>query len=293
MVIDGEASTTMTRWDGTQRSLDWTRRDVTSLPYHLRRGGDAAIIGVGGGRDILTALWGEHTSVTGIEINRAFVDLLRGPLREFAGLAPHPAVHLVYDEARSYLTRTPDRYDVLQMALIDTWASTGAGAFTLSENGLYTLEAWDIFLGCLKPGGILSVSRWYSPANVSETTRLVALASASLLRRGLSNPSTSLILVSRANVATLLVSPDPFSQSDTQLVNQVSEELGFRVLLGPDTDPADLLLGQIASARSISQIIHQVEKQPYDFTPPTDERPYFFNIIKPSQLVSLDTGPAP
>ena len=49
------------------------------------------------------------------------------------------------------MTRTSDRFDVIQMSLVDTWAATGAGAFTLSENGLYTREAWRIFLDRLTP----------------------------------------------------------------------------------------------------------------------------------------------
>ena len=82
----------------------------------------------------------------------------------------HPGVTIVHDEARSYLTRTPERFDVLQMSLIDTWAATGAGAFTLTENGLYTRDGWRVFLRTLTPTGVFSVSRWFNPANVSETT---------------------------------------------------------------------------------------------------------------------------
>ena len=72
---------------------------------------------------------------------QALLDVLHDRYRDFAGIADHPGVTLVHDEARSYLTRTTERFDVLQMSLIDTWAATGAGAFTLTENGLYTREA--------------------------------------------------------------------------------------------------------------------------------------------------------
>jgi hypothetical protein len=131
MRIDGAAGTNMTRWDGDDASLAWVQHDVTALPYHLRREGDCAVIGVGGGRDLLTALWARSRSVVGIEINAGFLDLLREPLRAYAGLADDPRVTLIHDEARSWLTRSDARFDVLQMSLIDTWAATGAGAFTL------------------------------------------------------------------------------------------------------------------------------------------------------------------
>ena len=56
------------------------------------------------------------------------------------------ASRFVHDEARSYLARSGERFDFIQISLIDTWAATAAGAFVLSENTLYTREAWRTFL---------------------------------------------------------------------------------------------------------------------------------------------------
>ena len=291
--LDGDAGTLMTRWDGSPEGLEWVQYDVTAVPYFLRRGGDAAVIGVGGGRDVLTALWGEHEHVTGIEINQAFLDLLEGEflldperpelglVRDFAGLADRPDVKLVHDEARSYLTRTTDKYDVLQMSLIDTWAATGAGAFTLSENGLYTVEAWRVFLDVLKPDGLLSVSRWYDKTNASETSRLLALGVASLLETGVADPSQHIALVAQDRVATLLASRQPLSAADVTLLQQVSERFGHTVLVAPGMPPAEPFLGQIVASPSYEALLATVEHPVYDYSPPTDERPYFFNILKP------------
>ena len=79
------------------------------------------------------------------------LQLLSDKFADVARVAQQPRVTLVHDEARSYLTRTAERFDVVQMSLIDTWAATTAGSMTLSENGLYTLEAWDAILNVLKP----------------------------------------------------------------------------------------------------------------------------------------------
>ncbi|HEX7671457.1 MAG TPA: hypothetical protein VF395_17815, partial [Polyangiaceae bacterium] len=125
MFIDGSAGTSMTHWDGRPESVAWTQYDLTALVYHLRRNSRVGIIGVGGGRDVLTAIWSGAKSVTGVEINRAFVDLLTTDARDFSRIAEDPRVHIVHDEARSYLTRTSEKFDVLQMSLIDTWAATG------------------------------------------------------------------------------------------------------------------------------------------------------------------------
>ena len=288
MRIDGAAGTDITRWDGRPESLQWVGHDVTALPYHLRKGGDNAVIGVGGGRDVLTALWAESRSLKGIEINEVFLDLLEGPLREYAGLADDPRVTLVHDEARSYLTRTDERFDILQMSLIDTWAATGAGAFTLSENGLYTLEAWETFLRTLKPGGLFSVSRWYSPGRVSETSRLVALATAALLADGAVNPREHMILASRLAVATLVISNQPFTATDLAALDRTAATFGFQVLLAPRRPAPEPALTRIANSRSAADVEAAVAHRQYDYTPPTDERPYFFNTLKLNAFVFRD-----
>jgi hypothetical protein len=282
MVIDGEAATAMTEWKGDPAALGWVRHDITSLPHHLRRG-TAAVIGVGGGRDVLSAIWAGNDRVVGIEINGVLLDMLTHTHRTFAGIADTPAVELVHDEARSYLSRTSERFDVLQMSLIDTWAATGAGAFTLTENGLYTREAWHIFLNALKPGGIFSVSRWFSPTDVSETNRLMALGVAALIESGAEDPRSQLLLVSRGPVATLMLSTRPFSSDDREVVSRVAEQEEFELLATPWTPAAIDRLERLSNARSLPELDAAAADPFFDFSPPTDQRPYFFNILKPSR----------
>lgn len=302
LIIDGHALTVMTEWDGRADSLAWVAHDVTSLPYHLRRGGSAAVIGVGGGRDLLTALWAGCERVVGVEINEVFLDLLTGrrlndlppeyaggSLRAFARLADDPRVTLVHDEARSYLTRTDERFDVLQMSLIDTFAASSAGAFTLTENGLYTAQAWDVFLDVLAPGGLFSVSRWHGREDALETGRMLALAVSTLLEReqlgaaGLSaEPRDYLALVSCRNVATLLLSNEPLTEADLATLASAEDEFGYRVLVAPDVEPENELLLGIASARTPAELARAIEHPIFDFSPPTDDQPFFFNMLKPS-----------
>ncbi len=282
IVVDGEAGTPMTEWDGNPASLEWVAYDVTALPYYLRRGGDVAVVGVGGGRDVLAAIWGGSRTVTGVEINGNVVALLTRYHRRFTRLADHPGVTLVHDEGRAFLTRTPGRFDVLQMSLVDTWAATGAGAFTLSENGLYTREAWRIFLDRLTPTGVLSVSRWFSPVRTSETSRLLALAVQALLDRGAREPLQHLALVSRHNVATLLVSAAPLSAADVQTLTAVSQTRGFTILASPVVPPADGRLAAIVGSRSAPELALATADAVFDYAPPTDARPFFFNMVRPS-----------
>ncbi len=97
-------------------------------------------------------------------------------ISEFSGLRKVPGLTLTVDDARSWFAATDQTFDLIQMSMIDTWAATGAGAFTLSENGLYTLEGWRAFTGRLSDHGVFTVSRWYNPYDVSESGRMIALA---------------------------------------------------------------------------------------------------------------------
>jgi hypothetical protein len=281
--IDGMAGTPITEWNGDPASLDWVQYDVTSLAYRLRNG-HAGVIGVGGGRDILTALAYRNRAVTGIEINRVLIDAITNRYRTFARIADAPGVRIVHDEARSYLTRASERFDVLQMSLIDTWAATGAGAFTLSENGLYTREGWRVFLHALTPTGIFSVSRWYEPQAVSETTRLLSLGVAALTDAGVAAPRDHVMLITQGRVATLLVSRSPFTTADAEAIHKAAADLGFTLQVTPWDQSSDPRLGRIATARTLDELSAATADRDFDFSPPSDARPYFFNMLKPGAV---------
>ena len=291
MVIDGEAGTPITEWNGDPLTLDWVRHDVTTLPYYLRRG-SVAVIGFGGGRDLLAAIWGRNAAITGIDVNQTMLRLLTGSHRQFARIADRPEVRFVHDDGRSFLTRSAERFDVIQMSLIDTWAATGAGAFSLSENGLYTTEAWSVVLSRLAPTGVFSVSRWFAPGYLSETNRLLALGTAALIERGVAEPRQHLLLVSRGAVATLMISPAPFTDADRTVVERVAGDEGFIVQVSPWTDAATGQLGRIAGSRTSAALASATADPQLDFSPPTDDRPFFFNMLKPASFARADSLPS-
>jgi hypothetical protein len=177
------------------------------------------------------------------------------------------------------------------MSLVDTWASTGAGAFTLSENGLYTLEAWRVFLDRLRPGGVLSVSRWFNPEDVSETSRLLALGIAALIDRGIANPIDHVLLVVRENVATLMVSTAPFTEEDQDVTGAVATDREFRIVVAPWATAGDGHLARIARSRSVADLTMAAADPLFDFSPPTDSRPYYFNMLKPQALFTATAWP--
>ena len=288
MSIDTWAGTVITAYDGNPATVSYLKDDVTNIAHYLRHDGDVFVVGVGGGRDILAALvFGQH-SVTGVEVNR---DVLRATTDVFGDFAGHiekdPRVTLAVDEARSYLTRLDRRFDLIQLSLIDTWAATAAGAFVLTENSLYTVEGWTTFLRHLKPHGILTVSRWYYPTRPSEAIRITALARGALEAIGVTNPAEHVVMVKAPKasgmpgqfgngIATILVSPDPFTPEDFATLNRETERMGFEYVATPT----------FFEAPAYRTILTAPDAQPFydsfslDVSPPTDDRPFFFQMLR-------------
>ena len=287
MNIDGAAGTAMYSFDGDLKKADFLRYDITNLAYSIRNSGRAAVIGVGGGRDLLSAYLFGFRNITGVELNPIFVEFLQSRFRDYNHVADLPGVTLHVDEARSWFARTRQNFDLIQMSLVDTWAATGAGAFSLSENGLYTVQGWQHFLDALTPQGVFTVSRWYSPTDVRETARLLSLAAASLRSSGVADPEKHIFLAGMSRLSTIIVSKAPFSVDDLRKLREVTSVLGFTILIGPGQPAADPLLTEVLKADTPTAIERIVESSHLDLRPPTDNRPFFFNQVVFTDLVSL------
>jgi predicted membrane-bound spermidine synthase len=287
LVIDGSAATTMYQFDGDISKLNFLRYDITNLVYTIRNQGRSAVIGVGGGRDLLSAYAFGFRDVIGIELNPIFVDLLTREFRDFNRLADLPGVRLIVDEARSWFARTDERFDVIQMSLIDTWAATGAGAYSLSENGLYTMQGWRNFLSALTPTGLFTVSRWFDPMDITETGRLISLAAAALRDQGITRPQAHLFVATTDRLATLIVSKSPFSIEEIAKLRWQTEQLKFDVQLSPDQADRLNVLAEVADAESADELAALSAREHLDLSITTDDRPFFFNQLNALDPVSV------
>jgi hypothetical protein len=284
--IDASAGTVMTRFDGDLARLDFLGYDVTNLVHYIRPDARVLVIGSGGGRDVLSALYFRQREVVGVEINEAILEAVNGRFGEFTGhLDRRRDVRFVNADARSYLARTDAKFDVIQASLIDTWAATAAGAYVLTENGLYTVEAWQRMLERLSDRGVITFSRWYSADGPGELYRLTALAVAALRRSGVAAPSEHLMIVHRPHdpederptgIATLLAARRPFSAEDIETVERVAQQMAFGVLLSPRT-AADDTLRRLAFGDDFEAFVRDY---PINIAPPTDDRPFFFHMVR-------------
>jgi len=285
--IDNDAATSMTRFTGDLKTLDFLRYDVTSLGAQLRSGGTAAVIGVGGGRDALNCAAQGFTRIVGIEVNSAMADMAGRRFGRFSGFDKIPGFELHNDEGRSYLTRSGERFDLIQASLVDTFAATTAGAMTLSENALYTVDGWKIFYEHLKPGGVITFSRWFADAERMQTFRLYSVARATLMAEGVKNPEAQLALVKSDGVATLLATNRPFSQRDIQKLKSIIGDMAFTPVVMPGEPILVPELKRIVATRSLEEMAALREGTYFDYSPTFDSSPYFFNAVHAKGVVEL------
>jgi spermidine synthase len=293
VVIDADASTyimnaDLAHWQGTE----WEHNLMAAPPALanvLRPHGEFAIIGPGGGVDVLRAVANGSPSVTGIEINPIIADtIMRGRYADYSQhLYERPDVHIHVTDGRSYLRSTPQRFDVVQMTLVDTWASTAAGAFALSENNLYTVEAFREYFEHLKPDGMIAITRWEF-RHPREALRVVAVAMEALHRLGVADPARNFIVASQGALdedgipVVVLAKKTPFSAAEeaavTAHLTHYSELDPLYLPSQPGKNPfSDLIASNdpFAFARGYA----------YNVAPVNDNTPFFFFTLKAGQIL--------
>jgi spermidine synthase len=297
IVIDADASTYIMNCDLAHWHDSGWERDLMSAPPALanvlRPRGEFAIIGPGGGVDVLRAVANGSPSVTGIEINPIIANtIMRGRYADYAQhLYELPEVHMHVTDGRSYLRSTPQRFDVVQMTLVDTWASTAAGAFALSENNLYTVEAFREYFEHLKPDGMIAITRWEF-REPREALRVVAVAMEALHRQGVVNPAGNFIVVSQGPLnedgmpVVVLAKKTAFR---TEEVSAVKAFLQKYDVLTPIYLPSDFgreqAMNPFAGLIASNDPYRFAQGYGYNVAPVNDNAPFFFFTLKPGQIL--------
>ena len=292
--IDSAAATIITKNTMQISKLIHLRYDITNFAHYLFPNSKVGVIGVGGGRDILSALHFGQKEVWGIEINGKILEALTKVYSNYTyNISALPNVHLIEDEARNFFEKNDMQFDIIQASLIDSWAATASGAFVLTENTLYTLEAWKTFFSRLSDHGAITMSRWYYPKRPGELLRLVNLAYQTLLESGIKEPAKHIILVgldfSPADLpieyhfgsGTIVVSKKPFDKAQIDKAKELADEYGFETLIAAGEEKDSVFKNIITPGKRETFMANYS----LDLTPPTDDNPFFFNMLKPSAVI--------
>ncbi len=292
---DGDAMTVMTAFDGEPATLSHLAEMTSALPYHLLKRPDVLVLGAGGGTEVLQALHHGARRIDAVELNPQMVRLVRERYADFNGhLFRHPAVRVHTADARGHARTDPRRYDLIQLAPLDSYGGSGAGVQAVAEDYLYTVEALRDYYALLRPGGFLVLTRWEQQPP-REGLKLFATAVAALRAAG-ADPAARLAFIRSWQTDTLLVRNGPLSAADIARIRAVCEQLGFDPVWFPGIEPHEInrhhrvarpwlyegaiaLLGPDAG-RFLAD---------YDFhvAPASDDRPFFFHFFRWGLLPEL------
>jgi len=301
IVIDADANTFIMNSDPKNwQNTSWQKNLMSAPPALvnvLRPHGEYAIIGPGGGVDVLRAVANGSPDVTGIEINPIIANtIMRDRYADYSyHLYQRPEVHIHVTDGRSFVRNAKQSFDVVQMTLVDTWASTAAGAFALSENSLYTVEAFQEYFAHLKPDGMIAITRWEFQ-QPREALRVVSVAMEALHRLGVENPAKNFIVVSEGDLdedglpVVVLAKKSAFSQQEENAIEQHLNRYPNLVALYRPSDAGDNPFSSLIASNNPSAFARQYA---YNVAPVNDNAPFFFFTLKLGQILrpqSLQLG---
>ena len=276
------AFTYAVEYDGRRESLRGIERTIYAAAYETTSVSRprVLVIGVGGGFDVLTALYFDARQVTGVEVNAATVRLLTSTYRDyFRHWVEDPRVRLVHDEGRHHLSADPALYDVIQLSGVDSASGTPAAAHVFSESYIYTVQAFELYLSRLTPDGIINMMRqeWIPPR---EMLRALTTATAALRAQGVARPAEHVLMLTATNqlFSALLVKKTPFTPEERRrLADWAAQSPYFRASAASDLNAqhanayqAFLSLSESGAERYFTRLY------PFDVRPVDDDRPFFF-----------------
>jgi hypothetical protein len=276
----------------TPGNADYVPYLLNSIAFSLRPGGDALVLEPRGGLDVLVALASGAGTVMAVEPN----DLAVAAARDVPGsVYDDTRVRVVDADPRSFVERSGERFDVVDLALTAPYRPVTSGAYSLAEEYGLTAEAFDAYLDRLAPEGILTVLRW-AQVPPSEETRLIALAAGAAARAG-ADPVHAVVALRGYSTALVLVQPDGFDAEEIDAITAFAEERRFDLIAAPGLTaaaanrfnvlPSD---GYFPLAAAMLSGAEPPEGYPFDLTPPTDDTPFFGHYFTWSQASDvLDT----
>ncbi len=293
---DADDMSVLTRFDGELEKLTYLDYLSSALPYHLLEKPRVLVLGAGGGSDVLQALYHRASHIDAVELNPQVVDLVNKEFADFTGaLYELPGVTVYNSEARGFVAASRTRYDLIQVALIDSFSASSAGLYALSENYLYTVEAFAQYLQHLEPGGILSITRWIKMPP-RDGLKIFATVIEALEQAGITDPGQHLAMIRSWNTSTLLVKNEPFTGSAIDSLKAFSRERWFDLIYYPGITREEVnRYNQMQEPwffEGASRLLGPARAEfldgyKFNIHPATDDRPYFSHFLKWQTLPEL------
>ena len=293
---DGDNLSVMTEYPADLNQLGYLDRITSALPYHLRKLNHILVIGAGGGADVLQAKYHRIPSISAIEINPQLVDIVNRSYGSFTGhLYQQSDITVHTGEARDYLINSNEDYDLIQLALVDTFNASISGLYSLNESYLYTTEALQLYMQHLKQDGYLAITRWIK-LPPRDTLKLFSTATAVLNQTGVTSPEKRLVLIRSWQTSTLLIKNGDFTNEEIAAIEEFCQtrlfDMAYTPLLRPDQVNRYNILSTPFFYDATTAILSdnaETFKENYKFNlqPATDDQPFFHHYFKWSSFAEI------
>jgi hypothetical protein len=279
--IDGGAGTNIISWDGNVSSRQELPTWMQYLPFRMMQDPKVLVIGSGGGRDVVASLVSGSKDVTSVEINPIIYDTVKSYGDRAGNVYTHENVRSYVDEGRSFITRSPEKYDIIYIPFVDTWASVASGGLSVSENFLYTMQGFQQYYDHLSERGKIVTVRWLidAPRFVSTYAKLLeqnGIPQDQLYRHLIMVTSDS--YTQDPSVTMTIFSKAPFTDEEIKYFSESFSRYDYKPILLPGQamrEPySTLLSGEI----NLDQFYNMF---PTKVFPVTDDNPYFLSFEKP------------
>lgn len=289
LFTDGAGMTVINNGHAPASAYEYLDQLTWALPYHLFKPRNVLVLGAGGGTEVLQAQQHDVPEIHAVELNPQLIELIRENYGDFsAQLYDQPGVDVHIGEARGFVATSEKLYDLIQLPLLDSFATSSAGLYALNESYLYTIEALSTFLEHLNPNGYLAISRWVN-LPPRDTLKLFATAVTALEQAGNSDPGSQLILIRGWQTSTLLIKNGQVSADEVEAVRQFAAANAFDVCWFPgirveETNRYNLLdqphFYNAARALLGPERAQFLDQYKFNLTPASDDAPYFFQFFK-------------
>jgi predicted membrane-bound spermidine synthase len=293
LMIEGVAGTQIQRFDGDLSKLDFLEYDISALPHYVKKTGSTLALGLGGGFDILMARHFGKEPVVGVEVNPLVGHVVNDVFAGWSGRPYYqPGITVHFENARTWVKRDKTQYDVVTVTWVDSGAATGAGAFALTENYLYTVEAFHDYLARTKDDGVLAFMRARRDPEY-DAIKGIGIVVESMKQMGIAEPEKNIVVSSvaspyflRRELTHVMVKKKPWTAEEIAALDAARTRLHFVDVYTPGRAPSDAEIGRLILGKDRAAVYASF---PFDMEPNTDDRPfYFFLRARPNSPAGRD-----
>ncbi|NOQ12996.1 MAG: SAM-dependent methyltransferase [Methyloprofundus sp.] len=294
--IDADNMSVITRKTDDLQQLDYLNQTTSALAYHLQVANRVLIIGSGSGTDVLQAQINHAIQIDAVELNKLLVEQTGLHYRDFVSdVYQQSDVSVYIADGRDFLNTHSQKYDLIQLTLLDSFNASAAGLYALNESYLYTVEALQLYLSRLKPGGYVSITRWLKMPP-RDTLKLFNTALTVLHNSGVAEAGHQLMLIRSWQTATLIIKNGMISPQEMLEAEVFTSKRNFDLVYTPEIRPEQVNLYNVLDTplfyQSTQALLSKdrqqfIQRYKFNLQPATDDKPYFQHFFRWSSLAEI------